>query len=65
MKGKFGTKHCSHCGREFDPIRRDQHLCSRECKERYFVAERRRALAAYREMRRYSSVVTGEEAEVA
>ena len=57
MTGRFGTRSCSYCGRDFEPIRRDQHLCQRECKDLWFTEERRRALAAWREMQRYQQLV--------
>jgi DNA-directed RNA polymerase subunit RPC12/RpoP len=52
MTAKFGTKICSHCRRDFEPIRKDQHLCCRECHDQFFVEERRKALAAWRRNRR-------------
>jgi hypothetical protein len=51
----FGTTTCDNCGREFDRVRRSQHLCGRACHDQYFVEERRRALAAYRAQQRMAS----------
>jgi hypothetical protein len=48
MAGRFGSKACSYCGREFELVRREQHLCSRACHDEFFVEERRSALAAWR-----------------
>jgi DNA-directed RNA polymerase subunit RPC12/RpoP len=59
MAGKFGSKFCSYCGREFELVRKEQHLCCRDCHDAYFVEERRRALAAYREMKRYPLMIAG------
>lgn len=39
---------CSWCHREFAPIRIDARFCCRECLDRYFAAERKRAVAAFR-----------------
>jgi hypothetical protein len=64
MRGKFGTRSCSYCGREFQPIRGDQHLCKRECHDAWFVEERRRALALWRKYRNHVVVEDGD-AEVA
>jgi acetyl-CoA acetyltransferase len=55
--GKFGTTKYSYCGRVFERVRREQHLCSRECHDHWFVEERRRALAAWREMQRYQQII--------
>jgi DNA-directed RNA polymerase subunit RPC12/RpoP len=65
--GKFGNTNCSFCGREFERVRREQHLCCRECHDQYFMEERRRALALWREMKRYPEMIVSEggEAEVA
>jgi predicted nucleic acid-binding Zn ribbon protein len=67
MNGRFGTRSCSYCGREFEPIRRDQHLCKRECHDQWLTDERRRALAFWRQQKRYQQMidVDGDEAEVA
>ena len=43
---------CKYCGREYEPIRYDQKFCKRECLERYFIAERREAVAAWRAQQR-------------
>jgi hypothetical protein len=58
---KFGTTTCSYCHREFERVRRYQHLCSRDCHDSYFVEERRRALDAYREMQRYQQMIEVED----
>jgi hypothetical protein len=64
MAGRFGTKFCSYCTREFELVRKEQHLCSRDCHDAFFVEERRRALAAYREMKRYVGMIAdGDEAD--
>jgi DNA-directed RNA polymerase subunit RPC12/RpoP len=61
MKAKFGTTSCSYCGREFERVRRYQHLCCRECHDQWFIVERRRALAAWREMQRYQQMIVSED----
>jgi hypothetical protein len=60
---KLGTTSCSCCQREFERVRRYQHLCSRDCHDSFFVEERRRALAAYREMQRYQQMIVSEDDE--
>jgi len=60
---KFGTTSCSYCGRVFERVRREQHLCSRDCHDQWFVSERRRAIAAYRDMQRYQQMIEVEEDE--
>jgi ribosomal protein L37AE/L43A len=55
MAGRFGTKSCSHCRREFELVRREQHLCGRDCHHAWFVEERKRALAAWRAQQRIAS----------
>lgn len=63
---KFGARFCDYCFGEFDPIRVDQRFCKRDCHDQYFMEERRRALAAWREMQRYQRLVIEDgEAEVA
>jgi hypothetical protein len=52
MKAKLGIFTCSYCQKEFDRVRQYQHLCGPECHVRWHSQERRRALAAYREMQR-------------
>jgi DNA-directed RNA polymerase subunit RPC12/RpoP len=58
---RFGNTNCSFCGREFERVRRDQHLCCRECHDQWFMEERRRALAAWREMKRYQQMIVESE----
>jgi hypothetical protein len=58
---KFGTTSCSYCGRVFERVRREQHLCSKDCHDSFFVEERRRALAAWREMQRYQETIEVED----
>jgi hypothetical protein len=65
MNGKFGTRSCDNCGRDFEPMRGDQRFCQRACHDRYFIEERRRALAAYRKYRNQIVMDDGDEAEVA
>jgi DNA-directed RNA polymerase subunit RPC12/RpoP len=55
MAGRFGNKFCSHCGRDFELVRREQHLCCRECHDQFFIGERRRAMAAWRSQQREAS----------
>jgi hypothetical protein len=55
MAGRFGTKCCSHCGREFELVRKEQHLCCRPCHDEWFIRERREALAAWRARKRMGS----------
>jgi hypothetical protein len=43
---------CSQCHREFTPIRVDQRFCSRSCLDRFYIDERRKAVAAYRQKQR-------------
>jgi len=42
--GKFGTRSCEYCGRKFDAVRLIQRFCGRDCHDRFFADERRRAL---------------------
>jgi hypothetical protein len=49
---KLTDRQCVWCGRMFSPVRIDQRFDQRECLDRWFVAERKQALVAYREMQR-------------
>jgi len=60
-------KACAHCGSEFEPVRFDQRFHTRECHDQFYVEERRQAVAAYRQMKRWPQmfVVDDDKAEVA
>jgi len=58
---KLGVRYCASCHREFEPWRIDQRLCGRECHDRYFVEEKRLALAAYRAQQRYPQMFVVED----
>jgi hypothetical protein len=63
MKAKFGTTSCSYCGREFERVRREQHLCSRDCHDQFFQTEKRQALALWRQLRRQRQMIEVEDDE--
>src|SRR6516164_7909471 len=52
----FGTRVCDYCGREFEAVRQIQHLCGRECHDRYFHEERKQALALWRAQQRCANI---------
>jgi len=49
----FRVRHCDYCGAQFEPTRFDQRFHTRECHDQYFMRERRLALAAWRQQRRF------------
>jgi hypothetical protein len=63
MKARFGITTCSFCQRQFERVRQQQHLCCAECHTQWHIAERRRAMAAYREMQRYQQMIVSEDDE--
>jgi hypothetical protein len=50
---RLEVRNCDYCGTGFEPIRHDQRFHSRECHDQYFMRERRLALAAWRQQRRF------------
>ena len=46
---RLPIRECAWCGRQFAPVRVDQRFDCRECLDKYFVEERKRALAAWME----------------
>jgi hypothetical protein len=43
------TKNCDHCGEPFIPREAKQRFCCKACNDAWWVAERSRAMAAYRQ----------------
>lgn len=58
---KFGTTTCSYCQREFERVRRYQHLCCRDCHDQFFQAEKRQALALWRQLQRQRQMIEVED----
>jgi len=52
---KLTDRQCSWCGQTFSPVRIDQRFDTRECLDRYFTAERKMAVVAYRAQQRAAS----------
>src|SRR5262245_8448355 len=46
------VRECAWCKKRFAPIRIDARFCSRPCLEKYFIEEKRQAVALWREMQR-------------
>jgi len=46
------VRHCDRCGTPFSPVRELQRFCSKDCHDQFYMEERRRALAHWREMQR-------------
>jgi DNA-directed RNA polymerase subunit RPC12/RpoP len=61
---RLPIRECAWCGRQFAPVRVDQRFDCRECLDKYFVEERKRALAAWRAQQRGSLFLTPMHAEV-
>ena len=61
---RLPIRDCAWCGRQFAPVRVDQRFDCRECLDKYFVEERKRALAAWRAQQRGSLFLTPIHAKV-
>ena len=60
QRGKVmsGIISCAWCGRKFVATRHDAKFCHRACLDKWFVNERKQAVAQMREMQRRQSVVS-------
>jgi len=53
---QLGLRNRAWCEREFAATRFDAKFCCRECLDKWFIRERREALAHWREMQRRPSL---------